>query len=161
MGHTTCLPKSTLFKNLARPCITTRIAITGINHILTVLAVVSWSTATHILTFWQWFTLTTIGTWKCKAGITLGQDLIADTAWNPTWVLLIYFIQLKNETNSYKIQAKPSSLFSAVIKCTQFHANRSFLLRSSKLDPNSVVLSYRLSLPHTILTTVLQYNDHL
>jgi hypothetical protein len=80
--YITCVPKATFFKNLACPCITTRVAITSIDHILTMLAMVSWCTATHILTFWQGFTLTTVGTRKCKAGITLGQDLIADTAWN-------------------------------------------------------------------------------
>lgn len=78
---TTHLPKTPFFEHLARSCIATGVAITSVYHVLTVLAVVPGRAATHVLTFRQRLTLTAVSTRECKAGVTLGQDLVADATW--------------------------------------------------------------------------------
>lgn len=87
-GRKTYLPKSALFKHLACPWITTRVSITSVYHILTVLAMIPRRTATHVLTFRQRFTLATIGTRKRKTGIALRHDLVTDTTLKKTQTLL-------------------------------------------------------------------------
>lgn len=77
MGCISYIPESPLLKKLAGARVATRVAVAGVYHVLTVVAVVTRGAATVVKTLRQRFADTLVGAGVCEASVAFGQDIIA------------------------------------------------------------------------------------